>query len=102
MALPKPAAAYGTDLLRYLVVPEAAVLLSKVTALCKRLFVDTLWNTCGQLNVLLPQSSGGFCDRSSARLAVCGTPHAQAAQAGGICRQPVPSPWAPHKRRTAG
>nr|WP_306278078.1 tyrosine-type recombinase/integrase [Pantoea sp. Fr+CA_20] len=60
VALRNLAAAYGTDMPRYLLAPEVAVLLSKVTDLRKRLFIDTLWNTGGRLNEILPLSRGDF------------------------------------------
>ncbi|MBC0856444.1 tyrosine-type recombinase/integrase [Pantoea stewartii] len=60
VALRNLAAAYGTDMPRYLLAPEVAVLLSKVTDLRKRLFIDTLWNTGGRLNEVLPLSRGDF------------------------------------------
>ncbi|WP_345891956.1 tyrosine-type recombinase/integrase [Pantoea ananatis] len=60
VALRNLAAAYGTDMPRYLLAPEVAVLLSKVTDLRKRLFIDTLWNTGGRLNEILPLTKGDF------------------------------------------
>lgn len=60
MALRNLAAAYGTDMPRYLLAPEVAVLLSKVTDLRKRLFIDALWNTGGRLNEILPLTRGDF------------------------------------------
>ncbi|MGC0995425.1 hypothetical protein [Pantoea agglomerans] len=48
VALRNLAAAYGTDMPRYLLAPEMAVLLSKVLDLRKRLFIDALWNTGGE------------------------------------------------------
>lgn len=60
VALRNLAAAYGTDMPRYLLAPEVAVLLSKVTDLRKRLFIDTLWNTGGRLNEILPLTRGDF------------------------------------------
>ena len=91
---------------RYLYAPQVTVLLSKVTDLRKRLFIDTQWNTGGRLNEILPLTQGDFVldDPLSAAplVAVCGATHAQAAQAGRICRQWVPSPRVPDKRRTAG
>lgn len=53
-------AAYGTVMPRYLLAPEVAVLFSKVPDLKKRLFIDTLWNTGGQLNEILPLTEGDF------------------------------------------
>ncbi|MEN4546192.1 hypothetical protein [Pantoea agglomerans] len=38
---------------RYLLAPEVAVLLSKVSDLRKRLFIDALWNTGGRLNEII-------------------------------------------------
>ena len=60
VALRNLAAAYGTDMPRYLLAPEVAVLLSKVTDLRKRLFIDTLWNTGGRLNEILPLTKADF------------------------------------------
>ncbi|WP_436971941.1 tyrosine-type recombinase/integrase, partial [Pantoea stewartii] len=60
VALRNLAAAYGTDMPRYLLAPEVAVLLSKVTDLRKRLFIDALWNTGGRLNEILPLTRGDF------------------------------------------
>ncbi|MDI6539701.1 resolvase [Pantoea ananatis] len=60
VALRNLAAAYGTDIPRYLLAPEVAVLLSQVTDLRKRLFIDTLWNTGGRLNEILPLTKGDF------------------------------------------
>lgn len=60
MALQNLAAAYGTDMPRYLLAPEVAVLLSKVTDLRKRLFIDALWNTGGRLNEILPLTKEDF------------------------------------------
>ncbi|MBK0004263.1 tyrosine-type recombinase/integrase [Erwinia sp. S43] len=60
VALRNLAAAYGTDMPRYLLAPEVAVLLSKVTDLRKRLFIDTLWNTGGRLNEILPLNRDDF------------------------------------------
>jgi len=60
VALRNLVAAYGTDMPRYLLVPEVAVLLLKVTDLLKRLFIDTLWNTGGRLNEILPLTRGDF------------------------------------------
>lgn len=54
------AAAYGTDMPRYLLAPEVAVLLSKVPDLKKRLFIDALWNTGGRLNEILPLTKEDF------------------------------------------
>ncbi|WP_289368208.1 hypothetical protein [Pantoea stewartii] len=39
---------------RYLLAPEVAVLLLKVTDLLKRLFIGTLWNIGGRLNEIQP------------------------------------------------
>lgn len=60
VALRNLAAAYGTDMPRYLLAPEVAVLLSKVPDLKKRLFIDTLWNTGGRLNEILPLTREDF------------------------------------------
>ena len=60
VALRNLAAAYGTDMPRYLLAPEVAVLLSKMPDLKKRLFTDTLWNTGGRLNEILPLTPGDF------------------------------------------
>lgn len=60
MALRNLAAAYGTDMPRYLLAPEVAVLLAKVTDLRKRLFIDALWNTGGRLNEILPLTREDF------------------------------------------
>lgn len=60
VALRNLAAAYGTDMPRYLIAPEVAVLLSKVPDLKKRLFIDTLWNTGGRLNEILPLMKDDF------------------------------------------
>jgi integrase len=60
VALRNLAAAYGTDMPRYLLAPEVAVLFSKVPDLKKRLFIDTLWNTGGRLNEILPLTGGDF------------------------------------------
>ncbi|WP_235318803.1 hypothetical protein [Pantoea stewartii] len=45
---------------RYLLAPEVAVLLSKVTDLRKRPFIDTPWDTGGRLNEILPLCRGDF------------------------------------------
>jgi len=45
---------------RYLLAPEVDVLLSKVTDLRKRLFIDAMWNTGGRLNEILPLTRGDF------------------------------------------
>nr|WP_324021976.1 hypothetical protein [Pantoea sp. JZ29] len=45
---------------RYLLAPEVTVLLSKMTDLRKRLFIDTQWNTGGRLNEILPLTRGDF------------------------------------------
>lgn len=60
VALRNLAAAYGTAMPRYLLAPEVAVLLSHVTDLRKRLFIDTLWNTGGRLNEVLPLTAADF------------------------------------------
>ena len=60
VALRNLAAAYGTDMPRYLLAPEVAVLLSKVPDLKKRLFIDALWNTGGRLNEILPLTKEDF------------------------------------------
>ncbi len=60
VALRNLAAAYGTDMPRYRLAPEVAVLLSKVTDLRKRLFIDALWNTGGRLNEILPLAREDF------------------------------------------
>lgn len=60
VALRNLAAAYGTDMPRYLLAPEVAVLLAKVTDLRRRLFIDALWNTGGRLNEILPLTREDF------------------------------------------
>lgn len=60
VALRNLAAAYGTDMPRYLLAPEVSVLLSKVPDLKKRLFIDALWNTGGRLNEILPLTREDF------------------------------------------
>ncbi|MEJ1269112.1 integrase [Pantoea ananatis] len=60
VALRNLAAAHGTDMPRYLLAPEVAVLLSQMTDLRKRLFIDMLWNTGGWLNEILPLTKGDF------------------------------------------
>ncbi|WP_313052621.1 tyrosine-type recombinase/integrase [Pantoea piersonii] len=60
VALRNLAAAYGTAMPRYLLAPEVAVLLSHVPDLRKRLFIDTLWNTGGRLNEVLPLTAADF------------------------------------------
>jgi len=60
VALRNLAAAYGTAMPRYLLAPEVAVLLSYVPDLRKRLFIDTLWNTGGRLNEVLPLTAADF------------------------------------------
>ncbi|WP_254185913.1 resolvase [Pantoea sp. B270] len=60
VALRNLAAAYGTDMPRYLLAPEVAVLLSKVADLKKRLFIGTQWNTGGRLNEILPLAREDF------------------------------------------
>jgi len=60
VALRNLAAAYGTDMPRYLLAPEVAVLLSSVPDLRKRLFIDALWNTGGRLNEILPLTKEDF------------------------------------------
>lgn len=60
VALRNLAAAYGTAMPRYLLAPEVAVLLSRVPDLRKRLFIDTLWNTGGRLNEVLPLTAADF------------------------------------------
>lgn len=106
VALRKLAAAYGTDMPRYLLAPELAALLSRVTDLRKRLFIDTLWNTGGRLNEILPLTKGDFVLDDPLNATPLASPFVvlqdQAAQAGGICLQPVPSTRAPDKRKTAG
>lgn len=74
VALRNLAAAYGTDMPRYLLAPEVAVLLSKVTDLRKRLFIDTLWNTGGRLNEILPLTREDFALDSPATGAPLETP----------------------------
>lgn len=54
------AAAYGTDMPRYLLAPEVAVLLSRVPGLRKCLFIDALWNSGGRLNEILPLTKEDF------------------------------------------
>ncbi|MCU7369279.1 hypothetical protein N5E15_22145 [Pantoea stewartii] len=61
VALRNLAAAYGTDMPRYLLAPEVAVLLSKMTDLRKCLFIDTQWNIGGRLNKVLPLFRGILC-----------------------------------------
>ncbi|MEN4633375.1 resolvase [Pantoea agglomerans] len=53
LALRNLAAAYGTDMPRYLLAPEVTVLLSRMLDLRKRLFIDALWNTAGRLDEIL-------------------------------------------------
>lgn len=60
VALRSLAATYGTDMPRYLLPPEVAVLLAMVTDLRKRLFIDALWNTGGRLNEILPLTREDF------------------------------------------
>lgn len=60
VALRDLAAAYGTAMPRYLLAPEVAVLLSFMHDLRQRLFADTLWNTGGRLNEVLPLTPGDF------------------------------------------
>ena len=60
VALLNLATAYGTDMPRYLLAPEVAVLLSRVPDLRKRLFIDALWNTGGRLNEILPLTKEDF------------------------------------------
>ena len=60
VALRNLAAAYVTDMPRYLLAPVVAVLLSKVPDLKKRLFIDALWNTGGRLNEILPLTREDF------------------------------------------
>lgn len=60
MALRNLAAAYGTDMPRYLQAPEVAGLLAKMTDVRKRLFIDALWNTGGRLNEILPLAREDF------------------------------------------
>jgi len=60
VALRNLAAAYGTDMPRYLLAPEVAVLLSRLPDLRKRLFIDALWNTGGRLNEILPLTKEDF------------------------------------------
>ncbi|WP_352230978.1 MULTISPECIES: tyrosine-type recombinase/integrase [unclassified Pantoea] len=60
VALRNLAAAYGSDMPRYLLAPEVAVLFSKVPDLRKRLFIDALWNTGGRLNEILPLTKEDF------------------------------------------
>ena len=74
VALRDLAAAYGTDMPRYLLAPEVAVLLSKVTDLRKRLFIDALWNTGGRLNEILPLTRDDFALDSPATGAPLATP----------------------------
>jgi len=74
VALRDLAAAYGTDMPRYLLAPEVAVLLSRVTDLRKRLFIDTLWNTGGRLNEILPLTRDDFALDSPATGAPLETP----------------------------
>jgi len=86
VALRNLAAAYGTDIPRYLLAPEVAVLLSKVPDLKKRLFIDALWNSGGRPNEILSLIRKDFCagqsaDRSTAFRTVRGAAHVQAAKA---------------------
>ncbi|WP_237165046.1 tyrosine-type recombinase/integrase [Pantoea agglomerans] len=60
VALRNLAAAYGTDMPCYLLAPEVAILLSWVSDLRKRLFIDALWNTGGRLNEILPLAREDF------------------------------------------
>jgi integrase len=60
VALRNLVAAYGTYMPRYLLAPDAAVLLSKVTYLRKPLFIDALWNTGGRVNEILPLTKEDF------------------------------------------
>lgn len=60
VALRNLAAAYGTAMPRYLLAPEVAVLLSYVADPRRRLFIDTLWNTGGRLNEVLPLTAADF------------------------------------------
>lgn len=60
VALRNLAAAYGTDMPRYLLAPEVAVLLSRVPGIRKRLFIDALWNSGGRLNEILPLTKEDF------------------------------------------
>lgn len=60
VALRNLAAAYGTDMPRYLLAPEVAVLLSRLPDLRKRLLIDALWNTGGRLNEILPLTKEDF------------------------------------------
>jgi integrase len=60
VALRTLAAAHGTAMPRYLLAPEVAVLLAAVTDLKRRLFIDTLWNTGGRLNEVLPLTPDDF------------------------------------------
>lgn len=71
VALRNLVAAYGTAMPRYLLAPEVAVLLAAVTDLKKRLFIDTLWNTGGRLNEILPLTAEDFAldDAAGAPLA---------------------------------
>lgn len=57
---PRNLAAYGTDMPRYLLAPEVAVLFSRVPDLRKRLFINALWNTGGRLNEILPLTKENF------------------------------------------
>jgi hypothetical protein len=45
---------------RYLLAPKVSVLLSRMTDLRKRLFIDALWNTGGRLNEILPLAREDF------------------------------------------
>jgi len=91
------AAAYGTDMPRYLLAPEMAVQLSKEPDLKKRLFIDALWNIGGRLNEILSLTREDLCtgrsaDRRPAFLTVRGAAHAQAAKARGGRAQPPARP----------
>jgi len=44
----------------YLLAPEVAVLLSRVSDLLKLLFINALWNTGGRLNEILPLTKEDF------------------------------------------
>jgi len=60
LALRNLAAAYGTDMPRYLLAPEVTVLLFSMLDLRKRLFIDALWNTAGRLDEILPLTREDF------------------------------------------
>lgn len=54
------AAQLGAGLLKYLLTPEVAVLLSYFDDLTRRMYFDTLWNTGARLNEALALRPRGF------------------------------------------